>query len=84
MVKHIVAWKFKDFAESADKQHNLLKAKALLDSLVGKIAEIQTFETGLDVSQGDQSFDLVLYSEFASREALASYQKHEEHMRVFW
>ena len=82
MLKHIVAWKFKESAENADKYHNLQKAKALLESLKGKITEIRAFEIGIDVSRGDQSFDLVLYSEFVNREALASYQKHEDHVRV--
>ena len=30
MVKHIVMWKFKDVAEGATKQENILKVKSML------------------------------------------------------
>ena len=37
MIKHIVMWKFKDFAEGATRQENLLKVKSMLEALPEKI-----------------------------------------------
>ena len=39
-------------------------------------------EVGIDVSREEGSSDLALYSEFASREALAAYQEHPDHKAV--
>jgi hypothetical protein len=82
MLKHIVMWKFKEEAEGARKEENLGKAKALLDSLPLKIAEIKSFEVGIDVLHSDSSYDLVLYSAFENNDALVAYQRHPEHMKV--
>ncbi len=82
MLKHVVLWKFKDFAEGASREQNLKKAKSLLESLKGRIPEIRRFEVGIDVSQTDRSYDLALNSEFTDGFALQEYQKHPDHLRV--
>jgi hypothetical protein len=82
MLKHIVVWKFLTFAEGADKKQNLLKAKALLESLKVSIKEIRFLEVGLDLTHTERSYDLVLYTEFDSREALVAYQQNAEHVKV--
>lgn len=81
-MKHIVAWKFKEFAENADKSANLERAKILLESLKGKIAQINALEVGVDISHTDHSFDLVLSTEFDNRAALVAYQQDPEHVKV--
>ena len=82
MIKHIVMWKLKDFAEGESKAENARKIKILLESLNGKIKEIQRIEVGIDVLHTDASADAVLYSEFASLEDLNTYQKHPEHVKI--
>jgi hypothetical protein len=82
MIKHIVMWKFLEFAEGADKAANLEKAKLLLESLKMEISEIRSLEVGIGMTKGDQAFDLVLSSIFDSRGTLAAYQAHPEHVRV--
>ena len=47
MIKHIVMWKLKDFAEGAGRQENAEKIKSLLEGLKGKIAEIINLEVGV-------------------------------------
>jgi hypothetical protein len=37
MIKHIVLWKLKDFAEGTTKQENSLKVKVMLKEMSGKI-----------------------------------------------
>jgi hypothetical protein len=82
MVKHVVLWKFRDFAEGASREENLKKAKTLLELLRNRIPEIRRLEVGIDVSQTDHSYDLLLNSEFADGHSLQEYQKHPDHVRV--
>ncbi|MGQ3685674.1 MAG: Dabb family protein [Candidatus Loosdrechtia sp.] len=82
MIKHIVMWKLKDFAEETNKTGNAVKIKELLESLKGKIPEIKHIEVGIDISRADSSSDVVLYSEFDCLEDLDAYQKHPEHMNI--
>lgn len=82
MLKHVVMWKFKDHAEGSAKDANLLTAKSLLDALPASIAEIRSFEVGIDTIQTESSFDLILTSSFENREALTAYQNHADHVNV--
>ena len=47
MVKHIVMFKLKDFAEGANKKENALKIKSSLEGLKSKIKEVKYIEVGL-------------------------------------
>ena len=48
----------------------------------GKIPGMLKIETGIDISRIDYACDIVLYSEFDSRESLEAYATHPEHLRV--
>ncbi len=82
MLKHIVMWKFKEAAEGATKEENLLKAKSLLDALPPGIPQIKMFEVGIDILHSDTSYDLILISGFDDESSLVAYQKHPEHVAV--
>jgi Stress responsive A/B Barrel Domain len=82
MIKHIVMWKFKDFAEGADKATNLLKAKALLDACAHIAPGTGRFEVAVAQSGLECSYDLVLYAEFESPAALDAYQHHPQHLAL--
>jgi hypothetical protein len=82
MIKHIVMFKFKKYAESNNKLGNMQMVKAKLEALPAKINEIKFFEVGVNFSDASVAYDLVLVSEFLSKEALFSYQKHPEHVKV--
>lgn len=82
MIKHIVMWKLKDFAEGADKAENARRLKAKLEGLRGVIPEFKTAEVGINFAAGDAAFDVVLYSEFESKDALRAYQNHPEHQKL--
>jgi hypothetical protein len=81
-MRHIVMWKFRDFAEGATREVNLVKAKLLLESLKSLIPGILKFDVGIDFSRTERSFDLVLVSEFLDAETLKAYQNHPDHVRV--
>ncbi|WP_406661365.1 Dabb family protein [Methanolobus sp. ZRKC3] len=82
MLKHIVMWKIRDGAEGKDKVENIKKMKDMLESLKGKISEISEIEVGINVNSSDAAYDVVLYSVFEDEDALLTYQKHPEHVKV--
>ncbi|MPQ44601.1 Dabb family protein [Clostridium tarantellae] len=82
MIKHIVMWKLKDFAEGNEKAINAEKIKNSLEDLKSMIVEIKAIEVGINLNDSDKSYDVVLYSEFESMDTLKLYQKHPEHVKV--
>jgi hypothetical protein len=82
MIKHIVMFKLKESADGSGKDGNLLKMKSKLEALPGKIGEIRFFEVGINFSNTGLAYDLVLNSEFESKEDLYRYQKNPEHVKV--
>jgi hypothetical protein len=82
MIKHIVVWKLKDSAHGNTKNQNALIIKEKLEALSTKIPGILKMEVGIDFSGTDSSGDIVLYSEFVSKQDLDNYQIHPEHKAV--
>lgn len=80
MIKHIVMWRLNE--QAGNKMENALQLKQRLESLNGKIPGLIRLEVGIDFSKEDESSDVILYSEFESREALAAYQIHPAHNEV--
>ncbi|WP_372659289.1 Dabb family protein [Hydrogenophaga sp.] len=82
MIRHIVMWKLKDFAEGADKPTNLVKAKALLDACAALAPGILSFEAAVAAPGRECSYDLVLNSAFVDQAALDAYQNHPQHVAL--
>lgn len=82
MIKHIVMWKLKDQAEGADKAANAREMKRRLDECANVVPGILKFEVMLAQPRLEATYDVVLYSEFDSREALAAYASHPTHKAV--
>ena len=82
MVKHIVMWKLKEFAEGYKKKDNINILKDKIENLKKVIPEIRHIEVGVNFNPSDQAFDVALYSEFENRKALELYQNHPEHRKV--
>ncbi len=82
MLKHIVMFKLKEWAEGSDRAANIKALKAKLEALPAQIKEIEFFEVGINFIEASVAYDMVLVSEFESKEALFSYQKHPEHVLV--
>ncbi|WP_410495890.1 Dabb family protein [Cellulosilyticum sp. ST5] len=81
MIKHIVAWNFKEEISQEENCNNAKKVKEELEGLKAKIKEIRTIEVIIEALKSG-SFDVILVSEFDSIETLQAYQIHEEHLRV--
>ena len=76
MVKHIVMWRM---AESEDKEQRANDIKENLEALKGKIDVLVKIEVGLNFNAAS---DVVLVSEFETKEDLNTYQNHPEHKAV--
>ena len=76
MVKHIVVYTLK---EGVDKAEAVKTVAEKLEPLVGKIPGLMKMEIRPCFQGG---MDYCLYSEFESREALASYAKHPLHLEA--
>ncbi|KEH99950.1 Dabb family protein (plasmid) [Clostridium botulinum] len=82
MIKHIVMWKLKEFAEGKNKAENSTIIKENLESLQKEIPEIKGIEVGIDINKSEQAYDVVLYSKFENSEDLNTYQNHPSHVKV--
>ena len=82
MIKHIVMWKLKESAHGSSKAENAEQIKVRLEALAGQIPGLLKIEVGIDFSDTESSFDLVLYSEFATRADLDNYQIHPLHKAI--
>lgn len=82
MIKHIVMWRLKETAHGNTKQENAKIIKEKLEALNGKIPGMLKMEVGIDFSKTESSADVVLYSEFETKEDLDNYQTHPEHKAV--
>ena len=67
MVKHIVMWRM---AESEDKEQRAKDIKENLEALKGKIDFLVNIEVGLNFNDTDAASDVVLVSEFETKEDL--------------
>lgn len=77
MIKHVVMWTVKE-----PKQENLRKAVEMLEGLKDKVEVIRALDVGVDFSDGEASYDLALIVEVSSKEDLAVYRDHPEHVKV--
>ncbi len=82
MIKHIVMWSFADHAEGTDKATNLETARARLSDLSGLVPGMHAFEPVIAQPGLECTYDLVLYSEFDTVEALKAYATHPDHVAV--
>ena len=82
MIKHIVMWKLKDFAEGADKAANAAKMKQKLETCAHIVPGTLKFEVALAQPGLEATYDVVLYSEFDSKESLDAYADHPVHVAV--
>lgn len=82
MIKHIVLWKLKEFAEGAGREQNASRMKRELEALKVKIPQVRHLEVGSNIIPSDAAYDVALYSEFSNEQDLNTYQKHPEHLKA--
>ena len=82
MLKHIVMWKLKEFAEGKTKAENAQIMKESLERLIGIVPEIKSLQVGINEKDSEMAYDAVLISTFEDADALARYKVHPEHVKV--
>ncbi len=82
MVKHIVFWKLVDREPEGSKADIARAMKTAIEALKDLVPGVEHIEVGIDIEGSSAAWDVSLYSEFESPEALAAYQSHPEHIRV--
>lgn len=80
-LKHIVMWNVRG-DDAATRSAHMQRVKAEFESLRGRVPGLLLLEVGIDESRIDYACDVVLYTEFSTRQALADYADHPEHLRV--
>lgn len=81
MIKHIVMMRLKDLG-IREKEHQRRIIKQKLDALLGIIPSLKAMEVGLNFSDRETAFDLVLVSLFEDHAGLDAYRLHPEHVEV--
>jgi hypothetical protein len=82
MIKHVVCWKIKEFAEGKSKSENLQIMQEMLKSLKS-LPMVQEIEVGMALKEaGSSNFDIVLLTVFKNSKDLHAYQVHPEHLKV--
>ncbi len=82
MVKHIVCFKLKDEAEGAPKLENARRIKRDLEALAARVPGVVRLEVGINFVKDPMAYDIALYSEFESGDALRQYATHPEHLKI--
>lgn len=82
MIRHVVMWKFKEFAEGKSKEEIMQYIKNSLMALRPLIPQIKLMEIGFDILHTDMSYDMLLITEFDNLSDLEFYKNHPEHKKV--
>jgi quinol monooxygenase YgiN len=75
MIRHLVMWTLKDAADAP-------RFKAELDSCIGLVPGMRTFEVRLRSEGLEANVDVLLDSTFVDAGALDAYQNHPHHKAV--
>jgi Asp-tRNA(Asn)/Glu-tRNA(Gln) amidotransferase B subunit len=82
MIKHVVMWKLKDFAEGVDAARNAKRIKIELEALKKTIPQILHIEVGINMINDTSAYHVVLNSVFKNETDLESYKKDPDHRAV--
>ena len=77
MIKHIVMFKLKDRTKE-----NIEKIVDALKTLEGNIDILRSAEIGVNFTESEKNYDIVLTTEFDDRNSLNAYGPHPNHLPV--
>lgn len=80
MIRHIVSWRLAA-EDAAQREADARGVKQRLEALRGAVAA-ERIEVGIDLGDTDGNWDVVLVSDFATRDDLAAYQAHPLHVEA--
>jgi hypothetical protein len=79
MIKHIVLWTLNNRDDQHSREETAAAIKQKIDGMRGRIPGLLHIEGGIDFTRSADSWDIALYAELESREALARYHVHPVH-----
>ena len=79
MIKHIVLWTLKNRENEQNRGETAAAIKQRIEGMRGRIPGLLHIEGGVDFTRSADSWDIALYAELESREALAGYHVHPAH-----
>jgi hypothetical protein len=82
MLKHIVIFKLKEFAEGNSKLENARLIKQRLEELPTIIPQIFEYEIGLNSLDDPRAYDMALIALFKSIDDFLMYRNNPEHIKV--
>ena len=82
MIRHIVFWKLRDDVTGQARTDVLRRIKDGFEAMQGQIPGLLKIQIGIPFSDGAESADFALYSEFESRAALDGYATHPLHQAM--
>ena len=77
MIKHIVMFKLKD-----KNKENIEKVVSALKTLEASIDVLRSAEIGVNFTESERSYDIVLTTEFDNLDGFNTYGPHPEHAPV--
>ena len=75
-------WKLKEEVSDQSKKESAELIKSALEKLPPLISQIVSYEVGINLQDGDRTFDVVLISEFQNQNGFESYRSHPEHIKA--
>lgn len=79
MIKHIVFWTLQNRENEPSRDEMARAIKQKIEGMRGRIPGLLHIEGGVDFAKSADSWDVALYAELESREALAGYHVHPAH-----
>lgn len=79
MIKHIVLWTLKNRENQQTHEETAVAIKQKIEGMRRRIPGLLHIEGGVDLTRSADSWDVALYAELESREALAGYHVHPAH-----
>ena len=80
MIRHIVIWRLAA-TDPDQRRADAEGIKSRLEGLRGVVAA-ERIDVGIDLGETDGNWHAVLDSDFATREDLAAYQTHPDHLEA--
>ena len=81
MIQHIVVWKLVD-QSPAERAETVERFSRELNDLVGTVPGLLSISLTPDLRDTESNMDVSLISLHESREALATYQSHPDHVAI--
>ena len=79
MVKHVLFWKLKDYAEGRSKAENIEILRQRVLALPQSIPQIRAIEFGTNFATVAAAFDVAVIVQFADKAGFEVFLEHPEH-----